>query len=349
MALNGGPLPGPEKEFFVPDLCAPWSVLILFLLAELLVVVFVLLGSELPQFNWVSLAVVSLFVQWVVLLTAAILCASRDLLARQSVWLGVLASFLIILLVTLFSSLVAREVFPDAARGELPNGWIFRNLLVALLIGGMVLRYFYLQQELRVREQAELTARLNYLRARIRPHFLFNTMNSIASLISSRPAEAEQAVEDLSELFRASLVEGEQESTLADELHLCRLYLRIEQLRLGDRLDVHWQVDEQLLRSSMPALVLQPLVENAVHHGVSRLPEGGTVEISVARLDGKLQVQVLNPVPPGEEPSAEGHQMAQENIQQRLLALFGEQSHFAAGISGGRYRVLFSYPLREAM
>ena len=218
-----GPVPQSEaEEFFIPDLCATKPVLIMFVLAELLVVVYVLGASALPDFAWGTLAMASLFVQWIVLLCAACLCASRRLLATMSMPLGVIFSFVIILLVTLLSSLVAMNVFTESTYADLDRWWLLRNELMAVVIGGIALRYFYLQQQLRARKQAELTARIESLRARIRPHFLFNTMNSIASLIGSRPQQAEQAVEDLSELFRASLVENSRPATLADEIHLCR-------------------------------------------------------------------------------------------------------------------------------
>ena len=263
-------------EFFIPDLCANKPVLIIFILAELLVVVYVLGDSELPEFDWGTLALASLFVQWIVLLCAALLCASRGLLARLSLPAGVILGFVIILLVTLFSSLVALVVFDDSSYSDVDAWWLLRNLLVAALIGGIALRYFYLQQQLRAREQAELTARIEALRARIRPHFLFNTMNSIASLISSRPEEAERVVEDLSELFRASLIESDVLTTLADELHLCRIYLRIEKLRLGERLRVHWDVDEGSLGNAMPALLLQPLQKDAVAAPQFKCPASGS-------------------------------------------------------------------------
>jgi two-component system sensor histidine kinase AlgZ len=333
------------RDFFIPDLCAPRSVLILFLLAELLVIVFVLLGTDVPRFDSRTLAEVSLFVQWNVLLCAGLLCTARGLMARLSLQLGVVLSFLIILLVTLASSLVARSVYPSTSLVEYPNWWLMRNLLVALVIGGIVLRYFYLQQQLREQEAAELNARLASLRARIRPHFLFNTMNSIASLIGSRPEEAELVVEDLSELFRASLEEGEQDATVADEIRLCELYLRIEQLRLGDRLEVVWDVDPQLAQQAMPSLILQPLVENAVYHGVARIAAGGKIDISVREQNRQLVVNISNPLPPPETPLGEGHRMALDNIQQRLAALYGERAQFEAGGRGPQYRVRLAYPI----
>ncbi len=333
-------------EFFIPDLCATRPVLLMFLLSELLVVVYVLGGSRLPVFDWGALALASLFVQWIMLLCAGFLCASRPLLARLSLPVGVVLSFLIILLVTALSSLVASISLSNSAFGPLDNWWVLRNLLVAVVFGGIALRFFYLQQQLRAREKAELTARIESLRSRIRPHFLFNTMNSIASLIGTRPEQAEQAVEDLSELFRASLLENDDGVTLADELHLCRLYLGIEQLRLGARMQVDWAVDKAAEACLFPSLLLQPLVENAVYHGVARLPEGGSIGIRAHCDERQVQVEISNPVPSAPAAGGNGHQIALDNIRQRLDAIYGGSASLEVYPGVEEHRVVVSVPLK---
>jgi two-component system sensor histidine kinase AlgZ len=331
-------------EFFVPDLCAANSVLTIFILAELLVVVYVAGDSKLPEVAWEALAIASMFVQWIVLLCAGLLCALRPMLAQLSLVLGVVVCFLLILLVTLVSSVVAQQLVADSVYIPLDNWWLLRNQLVAAVFGGIALRYFYMQQQLRDREKAELNARLEALRARIRPHFLFNTLNSIASLIRFRPEDAEQAVEDLSELFRASLVEESRQTTVADELHLCRIYMRIEQLRLGDRLRVDWQVDESQSACAMPMLLLQPLVENAVYHGVARMPAGGTISIQVCHENDRVQIRVINPVAAASKFLGGGHQMALDNIKQRLAALYGDAAAFVVTPGLNEHRVELSFP-----
>ena len=310
-------------DFFIPDLCATRPVFLMFIIAELFVVVYVLGGSVLPVFDWGAFALASLFVQWIVLLSAGLLCVARPVLTGFAPTVGVALSYGIILLVSLCSSALVVVVFENSVFAPLDGWWVLRNTLVAGVVGGIALRFFYLQHQLLAREQAELNARIESLRSRIRPHFLFNTMNSIASLIGSRPEQAEQVVEDLSELFRASLVEHDDRATLADELHLCKLYLNIEQLRLGDRMAVRWEVADEVLDWPMPALLLQPLVENAVYHGVARMPEGGEIIIR-ARVDGDLaRVTIGNPVPADGVPAPGGHQIALDNIRQRLDAMYG--------------------------
>lgn len=333
-------------EFFIPDLCSPRSLFVMILLAELMVLVYALAVSALPSFNWDLLASGSLFVQWVVLLSAAILCQLRKPFSRMSLHVATAGSMVVVLLVTGLSSWFAQSFYLPLSMNTVGGWWLLRNLLLAAVLSGIVLRYFYLQQQVKLRERLELQARLDSLRARIRPHFLFNTMNSIASLISSRPAAAEQAVEDLAELFRASLQDNYRNTTVADELHLCRLYLGIEQLRLGDRLAVDWALDASLDDALMPGLLLQPLVENAVYHGVAQLPEGGTIRVAVERVDNDLRVTIENPVP-ARSTYGGGHHMALANIEQRLQGLFDGDAGLKTSHDERQFTVVLQYPLEQ--
>ncbi|QIB65256.1 sensor histidine kinase [Kineobactrum salinum] len=333
-------------EFFIPDLCAPRPVLFLVLLTELMVLVYTLVISQLPQFNWNVLALTSLFVQWLVLGSTALLCALRAVFARLGLPLAVAGSLALVLLVTALSSQLALWLYPELLTVTAGGWWLLRNLLVAAVIGGIALRYFYLQQQLALRERSELQARLDSLRSRIRPHFLFNTLNSIASLIASHPERAETAVEDLAELFRASLREAGRDTTVADELRLCELYLGIEQLRLGQRLQFSCEVEAGLLELPMPSLILQPLVENAVYHGISRLPEGGQVSMRLFRNAGQLVVVVANPVPLT-AAGIRGERIAVSNIEQRLLGLFGDDASLQLGPEGDQFKAELRYPVAE--
>jgi two-component system sensor histidine kinase AlgZ len=264
---------------------------------------------------------------------------------------GASACLVIILLVSAASSYLAvifyPQLFYDAyanSYGSAGPWWIVRNVALAAILGGISLRYFYLHHQLAQREKSELQARLDSLRSRIRPHFLFNTMNSIASLIASRPEAAERAVEDLSELFRASLQENTRVVTVDDELHLCELYLGIEKLRLGERLQVEWNIDPVTRTQPMPSLILQPLVENAVYHGIAQLPEGGSVLVTVTQTESKLCVTVENPTPTRAAHN-QGHHMALNNIELRLNALYGSEGEMKSVKSESAYLIEFSYPL----
>src|SRR5690606_19352951 len=219
-------------DFFVPELCQPEALLGLVLLAELLVFVLVLAEPMQPSFNWMRLALTSLFVQWIVLLSAGTMCLLRPLLARLRAAFAGLACCALVVGLTLACTAVA-DIYqlggPLSRDGEV--NLYLRHALISLIMSGLLLRYFYLQSQWRRQEQAELRARIESLQARIRPHFLFNSLNSIAALVASDPVKAEQAVLDLSDLFRASLARPGTLVAWSEELELSRRYLSIEQYR----------------------------------------------------------------------------------------------------------------------
>jgi len=218
------------------------------------------------------------------------------------------------------------------------------------LITALALRYFYVSDRWAAQVQANARAQADALQARIRPHFLFNSMNLIASLLHRDPAVAERAVLDLSDLFRAALGAGEGDSTLRDECELAERYLSIESLRLGERLQVRWQREEPLPWDlPLPRLVLQPLVENAVLHGISRLPEGGTIELLLACTNNELQITVRNPAPDPQAPGlalARGAGHAQHSIGHRLAWRFGRAARMTAGWSEGYYACQVTVPIQ---
>lgn len=334
-----------NREFFIPDLCAVQSILFLIIVSELLVVVYVLATSIQPQLDWEKLALLSLFVQWVVLLCAGTLCIFRQLLGRLLLYQSVSASLLIIITITALVSLLARQFLPYNWPAENTLWWLWRNVAVALVLGGIALRYFYLQYQLRMRERLALQSRLQALQARIRPHFLFNTMNSIASLIGTQPEKAEQVLEDLCELLRASLSEYRSRVTLAEELRLCRLYLHIEQLRLDSRLQINWQIDKGIESEQIPSLILQPLLENAVHHGLAQLPQGGEISVQIFLQGQFICLQVGNPIP---ETSANGDSsgfhLGLDNIAQRLSVLYGSAAEMDINPQGSYHTVILRCP-----
>ena len=199
--------------------------------------------------------------------------------------------------------------------------------------------------------QANARARADALQARIRPHFLFNSMNLIASLVRRDPQVAERAVLDLSDLFRAALGAGEGDSTLREECELAERYLSIESLRLGERLQVAWQRDAALpWQQPLPRLLLQPLVENAVLHGISRLAEGGTITLALHCQAGLLHIHVRKPAPDPSAPAlalAHGAGHAQQNISHRLAWRFGPAARMTAGWDGGYYECRITVPVNE--
>lgn len=336
-----------EDGFFIPNLCAPQTVFLAVLLAELVVLLHVLALGPLAAFNWRALAIGSLFVQWNSLLCIALICALREVLQSRSPALATAVCLAVVVAVTLLSTLAVYFFYPVLwpATGNVGD-WLLRNALLALILAAIVLRYSYLQQRVASQQRSELQLRLDALRARIRPHFLFNTLNSIASLIAVQPERAEQAIEDVAQLFRAALQADDRDSSLGEECELCALYLDIETLRLGDRLRVEWDVDDSLRGLNLPALLLQPLVENAVYHGVAQRPDGGTVRIRGWRDPRSFSLEVSNPLPQRKATAAgSGQRMALDNIRQRLEAQYGSAASLALDSEDGLFRARITLPL----
>jgi len=305
----------------IPELCNTTAITLLVLFSQLLVVILLFAGDEL---SWVRFGLMSLFVQWVALASAGLLCMLRQPLSKFSLPIGSALALGIVLAVTLLVSLIAEGVLPSGAGAV---GRTIGHLLISGIITVLVLRYFYVQQRLRLQEQAELKARIQALQSRIRPHFLFNSMNIIASLIAVDPETAESVVEDLSELFRASLNEAGNQVPIDEELELCRRYVRIEALRLGERLRLIWDLDELDPGTRIPLLTLQPLVENAIYHGIQPLPEGGTIEITVKQDGDSVLIRLVNPMPSANQMhESQGNRMALQNIRSRLMVLHGNKA-----------------------
>ncbi|WP_158253638.1 sensor histidine kinase [Chromobacterium alticapitis] len=217
--------------------------------------------------------------------------------------------------------------------------------LLAMLAGGVLLHYLSLRQ--RALSPALAEARLTALQARIRPHFLFNSLNAAIALIRLRPERAEGVLENLAELFRAQMADPARASTLAREVELARMYLAIESERLGPRLKVSWRLDAPL-DAVLPPLILQPLVENAVYHGAERM--AGEVEIVVAaRLaGGQLELTLDNPMPDGPEPERAGSGMALSNLRERLDLFFDAEASLEAARRGQRYHTRIRLPYHRA-
>ena len=330
----------------LPNFCNVNVLFMLILLVELLALVLTATPSTINF--WDQLAFLSMLMLWIGLLNAAVLCPARHRLNALPGKTGMLISFCLMMLVSLFVSLAVLAINDWLLLDELtsPLGHYFlpRIMLISAVIYAVVLRYFYVQQQWKIHIQAHSKAEIQALRARIRPHFLFNSMNTIASLIPFSPEKAERAVEDLSTLFRASLRE-QNSNTLADELALTESYLDIETLRLGERLSIEWDIDQNIVETEVPALCLQPLAENAIYHGIEPLEAGGTISISAKQKNDKLELSVSNPLGSGAMTNHQGNHMAQENIQQRLNLVYGQKAAFIIRECKDTYSVILEIPL----
>ena len=338
------------EPFFLPSFCDVRMVFAVVVIAQLLAFIITLVSPGVMQNAWGNLGLISLFMQWIALTSAAMLCVCRPMLARMGNRVAAAVSYLLVLLVTAVVSelafwlMLASTMFPEISV-DLHATFLLRNLTISTVIAAIVLRYLYVQFQWRQQLKAEARARIQALQARIRPHFLFNSMNTIAALTRSAPEVAETAIEDLSDLFRASLNNSQQQATLAEELTLARRYLSIEALRLGERLAVEWDMDGVPLTTMLPPLILQPLLENAIYHGIERLPEGGTIQVDGHCRDGFVTIAISNPVlsgAAGEQPA--GHRIAQENIRQRLQIIFGDSASLVSTLTAGVYKVVMHFP-----
>ncbi len=339
---------------FLPDLCSSQAVFLLVLIAEVIALLLTLADYGLEEFNWDRLALISVQIQWVVILSAICLCRLKRWLSRQSQLKAGLTSYGLVVSISLLTCVLGQwllYISGGLVSGQrfAPNGWLLlNNFTLSALLAGVWLRYLYLHQQLQNQREAESQARIQALQSRIRPHFLFNSMNSIASLIGSAPETAERVVEDLSDLFRASLAEPSL-IPLERELMLCRQYLDIEQLRLDRRLQVDWHIGQYDPRAKIPSLMLQPLMENAIFHGVEPLPQGGTVRIRVSQKDKTLSIVISNPYPlvkkNGTGDKARHNSMALENIRRRLQAHFGSAARLSSSAENGMFTTYIFCPI----
>ena len=288
----------------------------------------------------------SLVVQWVSLSTLGALYLFRQLLARLQAnfvaYIALLSLVLMSALVCAAGWLLLKDFWPMARDGWLPM--LLRMMSIALIVGLMGLAAF--QNHWRTRQWAVRVAQseLEALQARIRPHFLFNTLNTGAALVHQRPEEAERLLLDLSDLFRAALA-GPREISLADELSLVRRYLEIEGLRFGDRLRVTWSLPEALPAIAVPALSVQPLVENAIRHGVEPAASGGDVSVEVAEADGVVQITVSNGLPNAPVRPMAGHQVGLSSVRARVQAMTQGRGSVETKAKDGRYTAILRLPM----
>ena len=301
-------------------------------------------GVSLPR--WVYFGLLSLLIQWITLLTLGGLYLARQRLRRippqHVAWLAVLLLGVVasLLSVAVWKFLPGVLVAPEEA---LLQSWLRAAGLMAVAgtLAALAFQNHWRSRLLAVRaKQAELDA----LRARVDPHFLFNTLNTATALVHTEPGRAEQVLLDLSDLFRAAL-SGSGEHGLAEELALTRRYLEIEGLRLGERLQVAWQLPSPLPSVRLPTLALQTLVENAVRHGVERLPGGGMVRIEATPIDGTLRLRVENPVAGDAGRDAPGHRVGLAATRARVEALTEGRGGLETRVIDGRFIAELRIPM----
>jgi two-component system sensor histidine kinase AlgZ len=338
----------PAPEGFLPRFCDLQAVFFVVLLAALLAMLLVLAPGAERSFE--ALGLTALLVEWIALCCALALCLLRPILVRLPDSAAALLAWAAVIAVTLLLTaaglwLGARHQMNLVRPGIPAAEWLLRAGLIAALVSGLALRYLYVLHQWRLKERLEAETRVQALAARMRPHFLFNSLNTIAALAHKSAERTEAAVEDLAELLRASLRQNSARVPLAEELALTRRYLDMEKLRLGERLHVDWDIGPGIEACVAPPLSVQPLVENAVYHGIEARADGGRIEIRAWREQDTANLSIRNPLPGADDiTQRRGNQMALANIRERLALSFGPEAALQAGQDDTHYTITLRIP-----
>lgn len=341
----------PGSQAYLPDFCAAGAVLIIVVVATLVAIVLTLAAEPVPGTFLGELGQMAMYVVWLALLCTAMLCRLRRRLESFGKSQAFVIAFgMLVLLCGLLAEgtwQLTRAFREIALINDSHAGFLLRSIGISSIVIALAMRYLYISSEWRRSIVLEAQSRISALQAMIRPHFLFNSLNTIASLARSDPSRAEEAVEDLADLMRANLGGSTDRVTLKEELEIAAIYQRIEKLRLGERLRIRWKVDGLPMRALIPGLTIQPLVENAIYHGIELLPEGGEVTVSGTRENDELRIEISNPVATDGSPREHGNQMALANIRQRFDLAYGSRSSVQVEALPDRYTVRLRFPCEE--
>lgn len=332
---------------YPPSFCE-WQLLLAVMVITEVSVVLVGVGrGGLPGWQWLGSA--SVYAQWMALFCSAGLCFSSGWTGRLSVRGAWLLSWLIVIWLSMifsYAACVADSVTGSGLISDPPAMFVWKNVFAVGLVTVVFFRYLEIRARWRSNLITQAEARVQALQARIRPHFLFNSLNTIASLIPADPASAETATLDLADIFRGSMRRADQLISLADELQLARQYLDMEHRRLGNRLELDWRVDELPSGAAILPLTLQPLLENAVSHGIQALEQGGKLSV-YGRTEGEsIVITISNPLAP-EDADTHGHGMAIQNIRERLSLAFGSRASLLTSQDRERFYAVLSVPYVE--
>lgn len=332
------------------NLCTAESALRTIVAAEVLAIILALASAASSyQASLMKLLYTSIFVQCVALSSLVVFCLLDKVIRKSSMKRQVLIAFIVTLTLTLLVSIATIMIDSHQKVGVLhywDTPFMLRNLFVAAVITALALRYLYIQAERDAHVRADSSAKYDALQSRMKPHFLFNSLNSIAMLVHHDANQAEEAILDLADIFRTTL-DQRNRIPLREELDVTLRYLRMEGLRLKKRLNIVWDMDRNTLPFDMeiPPLILQPLAENAIYHGIHPREEGGTLGISLYDAGERLDVVFTNPVPPeGASAHQKGNHIAQENLKNRLRLAYGDRANLKIKRSQHQYRVSFSIP-----
>lgn len=347
-------VPPGEKTEFLPNFCTGEVVFNVVVVAEMLAIV---INLVIPR-NFLSatalqdLLLISLFIQWVALAGTAVLCYTRKYLNRLPNLRALGAAYLLLLLTTfVVSECVIWLLWALGRLNSVRPAWYadfhILNLTISAIINGLLLRLFLAKHELQSRTLSETRAKLQALQSRIRPHFVFNSLNIIASLTRSAPEKAEAAIEDMADLFRIMLSQDEMLVPVKNEIDVANKYLALEALRLDNRLTVNWDIGKFPRKSVMPVLTLQPLLENAIRHGIEELPAGGEIDVRLWEENDQIHIRVTNPIPKARSKQAKftpGQSL--DNIRQRFQSHYGARASLTSAEENGLLTLTVVLPTR---
>ena len=293
------------------------------------------------------------FINWVILSFSALVDYFQEFFAKFSQKMALILGFILLQLVVLFTTCAVNIIqywaspLTDFSEQVLFQG-VGLHLSYGILLGAFCMRYLYMREQWLKQQYSELNARIQAMQARIHPHFLFNSLNSVVSLIAIDPDRAENMLISLSRLFRASFQELKLVS-LGEEIDLCQQYLSIEKMRLGERLKVEWNIQAtslELKRVTIPLLTLQPLLENSIFHGVEKVLQPSTISVLVEILQNQVSIVITNPYSHDTIKSRQGNGIAIENVKQRLKAYYGQTVKFQVYGGVSLYTTVVSYHYR---
>jgi len=337
-------LQGASGGVYPPSFCS-WRLVVAVAVIAELAVVLIALGSEgFPGWDWLGLA--TLYAQWLGLFCTSGLCITSGWTSRMSPrgsWIG---NWMIAVVLAAVFSYAAWRAGPllGISHGEAPAAhFVFKSVFAVGLVAFAFLRYLLIRTRWQAELMAQAEARVQALQARIRPHFLFNSLNTIASLIPVEPASAEAAIEDLADIFRGSMRRADEPISFSEELELAYQYLQMEKRRLGDRLEFDWRVDEVPARAAVLPLMLQPLLENAVAHGIQSRTEGGSITVYGRAEGDQIVVTIANPVA-AEGFAGSGHGIALDNIRERLRFAYGSRAGLTTYKDSEKFYAVLNLP-----
>ncbi|MGE0311392.1 MAG: sensor histidine kinase [Lautropia sp.] len=328
----------------IPDCCNIGVALRAFIVLNVAAAALAIVLAGAPAALWPRFLSIAMLLEPALLMSLGLLCIARrwsNGQAQRVQWIvgvGVPAAI---------TALLAFWLAPFALGSPTPTqaaGWALTRGIGAAFVAAALLQHFRLRARAYAPSFSE--ARLQALQARIRPHFLFNSLNTVLGMIRSDPKRAEHTLENLADLFRVFMRDARELVPLDDEVLTCKQYLAIEQLRLSGRLKIAWDLDEMPGDALLPSLLLQPLLENAVHHGIEPRVDEGLLEIRISNPGDRVRVEIDNPVS-ATPPTRPGNQMALSNVRERLMLLYDMEAELKTAVEDGRFRLHLEFPYRK--